>query len=126
MSLDTTGPTWGAPEPGQPRWGRRQTVLAVGVAAVIAALGGATIYAATDGGSSAGGPASHGMPGVNPPPWSNGGPPGVNPAPELHGEFVLQQGAGGFITVVGREPTARRWPPASARSEIKPWAAVPR
>lgn len=80
-------------------------MLAVGVAAVIAALGGATIYAATDGGSSAGGPAFHGMPGVNPPPWSNGGPPGVNPAPELHGEFVLQEGAGGFTTVLTQSGT---------------------
>lgn len=75
VSFDaTTEPTWGAPEPGQPHWSRRQTVLAVGVAAVIAALGGAAIYAATYGGAPSGGP-PHGMPGGRLP----AGPPGMCP-----------------------------------------------
>ncbi|WP_231983455.1 hypothetical protein [Mycobacterium sp. 852002-51961_SCH5331710] len=117
MSLDTTGPTWGAPEPRQPQWGRRQTVLAVGVAAVIAALGGAAIYAATDGGSPPGVPAFHGMPagppGLKPGPWSNGGPPGVDPAPEVHGEFVLEEGAGGFTTVLTQTGTVTATSPGT-------------
>jgi hypothetical protein len=36
-------------EPSPRRWGLRETAAAVGVAAVIAAFGGAAIYAATEG-----------------------------------------------------------------------------
>ncbi|OBG90024.1 hypothetical protein A5698_22325 [Mycobacterium sp. E136] len=92
-------------------------MLAVGVAAVIAALGGTTIYAATDGGSPPGVPAFHGMPagppGLKPPPWSNGGPPGVDPAPELHGEFVLEDGADGFTTVLTQTGTVTATSPGT-------------
>lgn len=116
VSVETTEPTWGAPEPKQPQWGRRQTVLAVGVAAAIAALGGAAIYAATDGGSPVGDPPLHGMPagphGMNPPPWSTSGPP-RNPAPALHGEFVLQEGAGGFTTVLTQTGTVTATAPGT-------------
>ncbi len=44
---ETNGPIWGAPAPQPRRWGARETAVAVGIAAVIAGLGGAAIYAAT-------------------------------------------------------------------------------
>lgn len=116
VSVETTEPTWGAPGHKEPQWGRRQTVLAAGVAAVIAILGGAAIYAATDGGSPPGGPAFHGMPagppGMNPPPWSPDGPPGMDPASALHGEFVLE-GAGGFTTVLTQTGTVTATAPGT-------------
>nr|WP_234712801.1 hypothetical protein [Mycolicibacterium komanii]CRL70418.1 hypothetical protein CPGR_01975 [Mycolicibacterium komanii] len=115
MSVETPDPTWGAPEQKEPRWGRRQTVLALGVAAVIAAFGGAAIYAATDGGSPPGVPAWHGggPPGMNPPPWSTGGPPGVDSAPTLHGEFVLAEGTGEFTTVLTQTGTVTATAPGT-------------
>lgn len=111
-SVDT--PVWGAPATSAARWGLRETLTAVGVAAVIAGLGGAAIYAATEGNSRAFG-GNHqafipgGMPGG--PPGPHGGPGGgAGPAaPEdtsLHGEFVVRNGidgvdgAGGYTTVV--------------------------
>jgi hypothetical protein len=59
-------PVWGAPPPAK-GWSSRQTWAAVGIAAVIAAFGGAAIYAATDGGNERG-PGMHGF-----------GPPGDGP-----------------------------------------------
>ncbi|HEY9264197.1 MAG TPA: hypothetical protein VIQ11_06305 [Mycobacterium sp.] len=41
-------PVWGSPEPTGRRWGVRESVVAVAIAAVIACLGGAVIYAATE------------------------------------------------------------------------------
>ncbi|MGE0214935.1 hypothetical protein [Mycolicibacterium sp.] len=38
---------WGAPEPAPRRWGARETAMAVGIAVVVAAFGGAAIYAAS-------------------------------------------------------------------------------
>src|SRR6185312_3929864 len=43
-------PTWGSPPPHR-GWSKQQTLAAIGVAAVIAAFGGAAIYAATAGNS---------------------------------------------------------------------------
>jgi hypothetical protein len=94
-------PVWGAPQNPPRRWGLRETVTAVGVAAVIAGLGGAAIYAATESNSHAergghqgwgpGGPAAMaGGPGK-----MAGGPDG----PPLHGEFVVADGNGGYRTV---------------------------
>ena len=80
-------------------WGTRVTFAAVGVAALIGALGGGAVYAATDsdGGHGPGfGPGDFG-----PPPFagqvrtSHGG--AVDPA-TLHGEFVVPDGHGGFQT----------------------------
>jgi hypothetical protein len=85
----TSDDTWGAPQPR--RWSTRQTISAVGVAAVIAALGGAAIYAGT-GGSNAAGPGRWGGPG------GPGGPGGMRPAATLHGEFVVADGNGGYQT----------------------------
>jgi len=77
-------------------WSTRRTLAALGVAAVIAGLGGAAIYAATAG-SSAMGPGRHG-----PGPWGGdrgpGAPDGASPASALHGEFVVPDGAGGYVT----------------------------
>jgi hypothetical protein len=114
MSTDGTSvdsPVWGAPATSAPRWGLRETLTAVGVAAVIAGLGGAAIYAATDGDSRAFGGAHQAFgPGGTPggPQGPRGGP-GGGPGPaapedtSLHGEFVVRNGidgAGGYTTMV--------------------------
>ena len=80
------------------------------VAAVIAALGGAAIYAATESSShSFGGPhqafgPGGGMPGGPVGPGQHGGMGGPGPdavdATSLHGEFVVRDGAGSYTTVV--------------------------
>lgn len=101
--LATDDPVWGAPEPGPRRRGVCEAAAAVGVAAVIAGLGGAAIYAATD---SAPHPAG--------PPGGPGGPPGIGihgPGPDsvgatsLHGEFVVPDGVGGYTTVLSQTGT---------------------
>lgn len=93
---------WGRPQ--EHRWGKRETLAAVGVAVVIGALGGGAVYAATDSGGRGGG--FGGFPG-GPPPGAEpfGGGPGrsgtghvaTDPA-TLHGEFVVPDGNGGFQT----------------------------
>lgn len=74
----------------------RLTVAAVGVAAAIAGLGGAAVYAATDspGMGEAGPPGHHGD---GPPPW---GPPMRDnaDAATVHSESVRQDGRGGYTT----------------------------
>jgi hypothetical protein len=114
MSTDGTSvdtPVWGAPASSTPRWGLRDTLTAVGVAVVIAGLGGAAIYAATEGNSRAFGGSHQAFgPGGTPggPPGPRGGPGGGRgpAAPEdtsLHGEFVVRNdrgGAAGYTTVV--------------------------
>jgi hypothetical protein len=92
-------------------WGLRGTAAAVAVAAVIAAIGGAAIYAATEGGPhSFGAPHQAFGPGNGMPPGGPGGVGGVGgqhgavggPGPaavdstSLHGEFVVPDGAGGY------------------------------
>lgn len=97
---------WGAPTPAPRRWGARETAVAVGIAAVIAGLGGAAIYAATGQsahgagpmGSHAFGPPGFGGPG-GPPPDGQGGAAETR-GPALHGEFVVPAGRGGFTTLV--------------------------
>jgi hypothetical protein len=49
--IATERQVWGVPEPSPRRRGLRETAAAVGVAAAIAAFGGAAIYAATEGSS---------------------------------------------------------------------------
>jgi hypothetical protein len=112
MSIDqqTEEPVWGAPQPSPQRWGMRETVMAAGVAVVIAGLGGAAIYAAT--GAHTQQAFAHEMP---------FGPPGAGfsaaqmtaASPALHGELVVADGKGGFstlLTQIGRvtaiSPTA--------------------
>jgi hypothetical protein len=98
MNSDTTSPApaaqhrpdepaWGAPRPHR-GWSSRQTLAAVGVAAVIAAVGGAAIFAATSGGSNDISGGWHG-----PDRWSA-------PAAALHGEFVVPDGNGAYTTVL--------------------------
>lgn len=80
----------------------RPTVAAVGIAAAIAGLGGAAVYAATD----TQGPGRHGPPNAEggPPPWMGG--PGMDgqshdrPDPAtIHSEAVLSEG-GGYRTTL--------------------------
>jgi hypothetical protein len=84
-----------------PRWNTRQTLAAVAVAAVIGGLGGAAVYAATQG-------SSHATPGAmrgqmhGPPPGSTSAPPAAQaptqPGGVLHSEYVVSDGRGGFAT----------------------------
>jgi hypothetical protein len=115
---------WGAPQPSPRRWGLRETAAAVGVAAVIAALGGAAIYASTEGSShSIGAPhqafgPGGGMPGG---PGGPGGQHGVigGPGPaavgstSLHGEFVMPDGSGGYTTELTQTGTVTAISPTS-------------
>ena len=90
-------PSWGAPRPDR-GWSGRQALAAVGVAAVIAAFGGAAIYAATSDGSNDVGRSWQGRgPGGSGP----GGPGRWSlPAAALHGEFVMPDGNGAYTTVL--------------------------
>jgi hypothetical protein len=104
----TTDQVWGAPQPSPRPWGPRETAAAVVVAAIIAALGGAAIFAATEGSShSVGAPhqafgPGGGMPGG--PGGQRGAIGGTGPAAmgatSLHGEFVVPDGSGGYTTVL--------------------------
>ena len=101
-------------------------MAAVGVAALVAGLGGAAIYAATDGDSASmgggtppgfgpGGPGgTPGGPGAMPVMPGPGGPPpggmhGPGPdaadATQLHGEFVVSDGSGGYATMLTQNGT---------------------
>jgi hypothetical protein len=121
--LATEDPVWGAPDPSPRRWGVRETAVAVGVAAVIAGLGGAAIYAATEGNSHSMGGGAHQPFGGGP-----GGPGGQHsgqmgasgPEPiSLHGEFVVPDGSGGYTTELTQTGTVTAISPSaiSVRSE---------
>jgi hypothetical protein len=87
-------------------WNLRGTAVAVGVAAVIAGVGGAAVYAATDNGprmmgTHTGGGMAFGD--------RTGGPPRDDAmratAPDsasLHGEYVVANGTGGFNTMISQ------------------------
>jgi hypothetical protein len=90
--------TWGAPQ--NPRWSTKQTLAAVGIAAVIAALGGAAIFAATGTESHAMGPGGHSRGAWGGPDGGPGGPDGPGGTPPLHGEFVVSDANGGYVTQV--------------------------
>jgi hypothetical protein len=130
MTTDQIGTehrVWGAPQSSPRRWGWRESAAAVAVAAVIAALGGAAIYAATEGSShSLGAPHQAFGPGGAMP----GGPgrqhgdmgrpsPAAVGATSLHGEFVVPDGAGGYTTVLTQSGTVTAISPTSitVRSE---------
>lgn len=83
-------------------WSMRGTAAAVGVAAVVAGIGGAAVYAATDSG-----PRMMGMHGPGPGQGAGTRPPAddlaKSVAPDsasLHGEFVVADGAGGYTTML--------------------------
>jgi hypothetical protein len=85
-------------------WRWRETAGAVATAAAIAALGGAAIYAATEGNSHTFGP-PHQVFGPDGGAGSQhgtvGGPgPASVGATSLHGEFVVPDGGGGYSTVL--------------------------
>jgi len=115
---------WGAPQPSPRRWGLRETAAAVGVAAVIAALGGGAVYAATEGSSHTfGGPhqafgPGDGMPGG---PGGQHGQHGATDGPgqadvsatSLHAEFVVPDGAGGYRTELTQTGTVTAISPTS-------------
>jgi hypothetical protein len=109
------------PEPSPRRWGLRETAAAVGVAAVIAAFGGAAIYAATEGSShSFGAPHQAVRPGGGIPGGPGrqhgaiGGPgPAAVSSTSLHGEFVVPDGSGGYSTVLTQTGTVTAISPTS-------------
>jgi hypothetical protein len=119
MSTDQIGTqqeVLGAPQPSPRSWGLRGTAAAVAVAAVIAAIGGAAIYAATEGsphfvgaphqafGLGDGLPGGQGglggaVGGLGGQHGAVGGPgPAAVDSTSLHGEFVVPDGAGGYTT----------------------------
>lgn len=114
-------PVWGAPEKTPRHWGLRETATAVGVAAVIAGLGGAAIYAATGGNShGAGGGPQHAFGPGGTDAMAGGGPGNMPGGPggaggmrgptsldgaSLHGEFVVSDGSGAYTTVLTQTGT---------------------
>jgi hypothetical protein len=96
----------------------RETAVAVGVAAVIAGLGGAAIYAATDGSSHSVGPAHQRFGGPGGQHFGPMGGPAAGPMP-LHGEFVVPDGSGGYATELTQMGTVTAISPTSVtvRSE---------
>jgi hypothetical protein len=130
MSTDEIAPehqVWGAPQPEPRRWGWRESAAAVAVAAVIAALGGAAIYAATEGTSHPFGAAHQGQGPAGAMPGGPGGQHGaigrpgqgeIGP-PSLHGEFVVADGTGGYTTELTQTGTVTAISPTSitVRSE---------
>ena len=84
-------------------WGARRTLAAAGVAAVIGGVGGAAIYAATEGSTPTMGSGPHsadGPPHGAPPPGAPHPAPVAPPSPAgvLHSEYVVPDGHGGFTT----------------------------
>lgn len=111
MTIDQeTEPVWGAPQPTKQRWGMRETVMAVGVAGVIAGLGGAAIYAAT--GSNSQPAFAHGGPGGSSPSGFSAAHL-TDPLPSLHGELVTSDGKGGFVTMLTQTGTVTAITPAT-------------
>ncbi len=103
---DGEATAWGAPAPAgeQPKksWSGRKTAVAAGVAVVIAAGGGAAIWAGTSangaeqgpGGMMMGGPGGPGGQG-----GQTGRMPGMGvPMDALHGDFVVSDRNGGYTT----------------------------
>jgi hypothetical protein len=115
MTTDQTAAA-GIPEVAPRRWGPRETAVAVGVAAVIAGLGGAAICAATDGSSHVmGGPRQvRQMSGPSGPHAGVLGAPGeAAGSTSLHGEFVVPDGAGGYTTELTQTGTVTAVSPTS-------------
>jgi hypothetical protein len=82
-------------------WRWRETAGAVAIAAAIAALGGAAIYAATEGNSHTFGPPHQAFGPGGGQHGAVGGPgPASVGATSLHGEFVVPDGGGGYTTVL--------------------------
>ena len=121
MSTDSVprDTVWGGPAPEPRPWGVRATLTAFGIAAVIAGLGGGAIYAATGHASSSqftGPPGQHGPgPGA---PGGPGGHAGHDGAP-LHGQVVVADGAGGYVTVSSQTGVVTATTPGSVTVRSK-------
>ena len=106
-------PAGDAPSRGR-SWSGRRTAAAVAVAVGVAAAGGAAIAAGTGGGAAAvgnvaftsdpgygqGGTGQEGQEGKGGRPGGHRGPGGMGPGlgDALHGEFVVADGSGGYVT----------------------------
>ncbi|WP_033293015.1 hypothetical protein [Amycolatopsis jejuensis] len=101
MTTDPAQPeTWGAPPATPPKksWSGRKIAITVGVAVVIAAGGGVAIWAGTSGNNASaqqnagapGGPGGYGGFG------GRGGAAALREA--LHGDFVVADASGGYVT----------------------------
>jgi hypothetical protein len=104
-------------------WNLRGTAVAVGVAAVIAGVGGAAVYAATDNGPRMMGTHTGGGTALGD---RTGGPPHDNTrraaspdSASLHGEYVVANGTGGFNTMISQTGRVTAISPTSvtARSD---------
>ncbi|WP_414943350.1 hypothetical protein [Amycolatopsis sp. cmx-11-32] len=99
MTEPTKPAAWGAPVPaGEPKkaWSGRKTAIAAMVAVLIAAGGGAAIWAGT-----AANGAEQGQGGMMGGPGGGRmifGPDGGMPRDALHGDFVVSDGKGGYRT----------------------------
>lgn len=105
--------TAAGPAPTPRPWNRRATLAAFGIATVIAALGGGAIYAAAGNSATqfAGPPWRGELPGGSAPnsasafgsPVGSGahvaGHSGSHSGPPLHGQVVIADGSGGYLTV---------------------------
>jgi hypothetical protein len=104
-------------------WNLRGTAVAVGVAAVIAGVGGAAVYAATDSGprmmgTHTGGGTAFGDRTAGPP--HDDAMRAVAPdSASLHGEYVVANGTGGFNTMISQTGRVTAISPTSvtARSD---------
>jgi hypothetical protein len=103
-------------------WNLRGTAVAVGVAAVIAGVGGAAVYAATDNGPRmmgmhTGGGMAFGD--RNAPPHDDAMRATSPDSASLHGEYVLANGSGGFNTMISQTGRVTAISPTSvtARSD---------
>jgi hypothetical protein len=86
-------------------WNLRGTAVAVGVAAVIAGIGGAAVYAASDNGprmmgTHTGGATAFGD--LNGPPHDDAMRATSPDSASLHGEYVVANGTGGFNTKISQ------------------------
>ncbi|WP_410611819.1 hypothetical protein [Amycolatopsis sp. lyj-109] len=101
------GANWGDPAPAAPKkgWSGKKTAIAAGIAVVIAAGGGAAIWAGTSSAdnTAAQGPGGFGGPGGGqfrgqggPGGGLGGGMTALREA--LHGDFVVSDGSGGYTT----------------------------
>jgi hypothetical protein len=88
-----SNPVWGAPQTEPAHWSWAKTLAAVAVALVLAAGGAAVIHAAAGTTEQAGRPGFGG-----PPPGGFGAGPQFDAPAALHGEFVVDDGMGGYAT----------------------------
>ena len=117
------------------RWRTPQTLAAIVIAVVIGGLGGAAIYAATEGQSHTIGGGTHrlgaGTRGTGdqmhgPPPAPGGPPAQPDPSAPLHSEYVVPDGNGGYTTKLTQTGTVDEVTPSLVvvRSDALPPGAA--